>query len=115
MKPDIDAFEAIIRTTFGMTTTSRAFLEFIGFHHQTSRARVYPFHELLKLQKITHLINLRESKLTWTRRRVKSCISDPPMPAREIQPIRQFHRLDESKILPHVRKGLEFNDESEDI
>ncbi|CAG2217682.1 unnamed protein product [Mytilus edulis] len=55
------------------------------------------------------------SKLTGTRRRVKSCISDPSMPARGIRPIRQFHRLDESKILPHVRKGLEFNDESEDI
>ena len=30
----------------------------------------------------------------------------PELPARGAQPIREFHRRDESKIFPHVREGL---------
>jgi hypothetical protein len=33
-------------------------------------------------------------------------ISDPDDAARGVAPIRQFHKCDESKILPHKRLGL---------
>jgi len=34
----------------------------------------------------------------------------PNEPARGIQPVRQHHKRDESKILPHVRRGLHLTD-----
>lgn len=37
-------------------------------------------------------------------------VSQPNEPARGCQPVRQFHRRDESKILPHVRRGLKLDD-----
>lgn len=35
-------------------------------------------------------------------------ISEPDCAARGVAPVRQFHKVDESKILPHKRLGLLF-------
>lgn len=43
-------------------------------------------------------------------KRKKGDVSNPDEPARGIQPVRQHHRRDETKILPHVRRGLNFAD-----
>ena len=40
------------------------------------------------------------------KKRKASSVSQPNKPARGIMPVRQFHKVDESKILPHVRRGI---------
>ena len=37
-------------------------------------------------------------------------VTDPDHPARGCKPVRQFHRRDETKILPHARRGLKLED-----
>lgn len=36
-------------------------------------------------------------------------IPDYRMPSKGTQPVRQFHKADSSKVLPHVRHGLVFD------
>ncbi|CAG2203957.1 unnamed protein product [Mytilus edulis] len=43
-------------------------------------------------------------------KRKRGEISDPSMSSRGARPIRQHHRCDESKILPHVRMGLDITE-----
>ena len=43
-------------------------------------------------------------------KRKKGDVSKPNEPARGIQPVRQFHKRDETKILPHVRRGIHLTD-----
>lgn len=54
---------------------------------------------------LTANIDVEENK-----KRKSSGVSEPNAPARGCQHVRQFHRRDESKILPHVRRGLHLDD-----
>jgi hypothetical protein len=42
-------------------------------------------------------------------KRKSAVFSKPNEPARGCMPVRQYHRRDESKILPHVRRGLQLD------
>ena len=42
-------------------------------------------------------------------KRKSAVISKPNEPARGCMPVRQYHRRDESKIVPHVRRGLQLD------
>ena len=42
-------------------------------------------------------------------KRKSTVVSKPNEPARGCMPVRQYHRRDESKILPHVRRGLQLD------
>uniref|UniRef100_K1PY92 Uncharacterized protein n=1 Tax=Magallana gigas TaxID=29159 RepID=K1PY92_MAGGI len=43
-------------------------------------------------------------------KRKSTTVSKPDEPGRGCLPIRQFHKRDETKILPHVRRGLKLDD-----
>ncbi|XP_071137033.1 uncharacterized protein [Mytilus edulis] len=98
------------------------------FAMHTSRAKVYPVHELEK-QQITslnipyitptyvesivprnHTFDSPERAKRSYGKRKRGEISDPSMSSRGARPIRQHHRCDESKILPHVRMGLDITE-----
>jgi len=53
-----------------------------------------------------HIFDLKARSKRKAHRKVAT-ISDPGDAARGVAPIRQFHKCDESKILPHKRLGLD--------
>lgn len=42
-------------------------------------------------------------------KRKRGVVPDYDKPAKGTQPVRQFHKADSSKILPHVRHGLRYD------
>ena len=50
-----------------------------------------------------------QERFRGKQKRKKGDVSDLNAPARGIKPVRQHHKRDESKILPHVRRGLQFD------
>lgn len=56
----------------------------------TATQKVYPVNEMLEME--------TENK------------EEEDEPGRGCLPVRQFHKRDETKILPHVRRGLKLDD-----
>ncbi|CAG2200998.1 unnamed protein product [Mytilus edulis] len=95
------------------------------FHMSLSRAKVYPVKDLMAqcgtetimpfvYPTLTNCIKLRDHMFDLKDRskrkaqRKLATISEPDCAARGVAPVRQFHKVDESKILPHKRLGLLF-------
>ncbi|KAK3107543.1 hypothetical protein FSP39_016995 [Pinctada imbricata] len=97
------------------------------FHMSLSRAKVYPFHELeqecpkdnenmatdsyLYPSHVGNIVpknHIFDAKLRAKRKakRKKVEITGPNDAARGVAPVRQHHKCDESKILPHKRLGI---------
>ncbi|KAK7105400.1 hypothetical protein V1264_016787 [Littorina saxatilis] len=96
-----------------------------SFHVRTSKAAVYPeatFHNSLSSSSVTfqriqlnnvqhifprdHFFDTASRQRLKKRKKKSSTVSSPCQPSRGEMGVRQYHRRDESKILPHVRRGL---------
>ncbi|KAK3085103.1 hypothetical protein FSP39_024263 [Pinctada imbricata] len=101
-----------------------------GFEMETSRAKVYPTKKILttsnsvcidrkvsegirrdfkSIEAIDHAFDLPERARRKPKRKCAT-VSKPDEPAKGCHPVRKFHKRDESKILPHVRRGLSISD-----
>ncbi|VDI14617.1 Hypothetical predicted protein [Mytilus galloprovincialis] len=98
------------------------------FYMNTSRAKVYPVkeletnsehldtrnyvspHQVNMINTRDHMFDLSERGKRQHPKRKSGEISRPGMPSRGIKPVREHHRCDETKILPHVRMGLSVNE-----
>ncbi|KAL5011712.1 hypothetical protein ScPMuIL_010263 [Solemya velum] len=100
-----------------------------GFEMETTRSKVYPtnmmsslsndamttsvdggvWRDLTSVDPIDHAFDYPERAKRKPKRK-SATVSKPHEPAKGCMPVRQHHRRDESKILPHVRRGLNLND-----
>ncbi|VDI01697.1 Hypothetical predicted protein [Mytilus galloprovincialis] len=99
-----------------------------SFFMQTSRSKIYPVHPVIdesqsdhntmffnpsKIQLIEpkdHFFDSSERGKRMHAKRKVSTITKYGAPCKGIKPVRQHHRCDEEKILPHKRLGIELND-----
>ncbi|KAJ8303731.1 hypothetical protein KUTeg_018654 [Tegillarca granosa] len=100
-----------------------------AFHMHTSRSKMYPIHELLQFSEMklhqvfvnpvilhsveprNHIFDLQARSQRKFCKRKRGEISKPGMTSRGARPVRQHHRCDETKILPHVRLGIDLDEE----
>lgn len=99
-----------------------------SFFMQTSKSKIYPVHPVIdesqsdhntmffnpsKIQLIEpkdHFFDSSERGKRMHAKRKVSTITKYGAPCKGIKPVRQHHRCDEEKILPHKRLGIELND-----
>lgn len=100
-----------------------------GFHMDTTATqKVYPVNEMIEME--TKNKEEESSDMIWRdlttiypdhkfdeemrtrckQKRKSTTVSKPDEPGRGCLPVRQFHKSDETKILPHVRRGLKLDD-----
>ncbi|XP_062608960.1 uncharacterized protein LOC134270730 [Saccostrea cucullata] len=102
-----------------------------GFHMDTSATqKVYPVNDRLPMETEEREVNElsdviwrdlttiypinhefdKEERTRCKQKRKSSTVSKPDEPGRGCLPVRVFHKRDETKILPHVRRGLKLTE-----